>query len=53
MNSSFNTALFKKTMPNEVWFNKLKSKWPKILKKRKKVTERYKSRTFGGYNNLI
>jgi hypothetical protein len=40
-------------MPNKVWFNRLELKWPEILKRRKKVIKRYKSRTFGGYNNLI
>jgi hypothetical protein len=53
MNSFFNTALFKGTIPNEVWFNRLELKWPEISERRKKVTKRYKSQTFSGYNNLI
>jgi hypothetical protein len=53
MNSFSNAALPKETTPNEVWFNRLESKWPEISERRKKVTKRYKSRTFGGHNNLI
>jgi hypothetical protein len=53
MNSFFNAALPKGTTPNEVWFNRLESKWPEISERRKKVTERYESQTFGGYDNLI
>jgi hypothetical protein len=53
MNSSSNIALPKETTPNKVWFNRSESKWPEISERRKKVTKRYKSRTFGGHNNPI
>jgi hypothetical protein len=53
MNSSSNAALPKGTTPNKVWFNRSESKWPEISERRKKVTKRHESRTFGGHNNPI